>query len=76
MSWPGWPTAPTGTRFVPFSLSQAHVEPGEADVRDEPERDSGLLALQVGVVVRDWFPSSSRPSTGRSSRSVTTRGSR
>ena len=40
---------------MPFSLSQAHVEPGEADA-DEPERDSGLLALQVGVVVRDWFP--------------------
>lgn len=43
-------------RFVPFSLSQAHVEEGETDVWDEPERDSGLLALQVGVVVRDWFP--------------------
>jgi hypothetical protein len=43
-------------RFVPFSLSQAHVEAGETDVWDEPERDSGLLALQVGVVVRDWFP--------------------
>jgi hypothetical protein len=43
-------------RFVPFSLSQAHVEEGQADVWDEPERDSGLLALQVGIVVRDWFP--------------------
>jgi hypothetical protein len=43
-------------RFVPFSLSQAHVEDGDIDVWDEPERDSGLLALQVGVVVRDWFP--------------------
>jgi hypothetical protein len=43
-------------RFVPFSLSQAHVEEGETDVWDEPERDSGLLALQGGVVVRDWFP--------------------
>ena len=43
-------------RFVPFSLSQAHVEEGETDVWDDPERDSGLLALQVGVVVRDWFP--------------------
>jgi hypothetical protein len=42
--------------FVPFSLSQAHVEEGQPDVWDEPERDSGLLALQVGVVVRDWYP--------------------
>lgn len=43
-------------RFVPFSLSQAHVEDGEVDIWDEPERDSGLLALQVGTLVRDWFP--------------------
>lgn len=43
-------------RFVPFSLSQAHVEEGETDIWDEPERDSGLLALQAGVVVRDWYP--------------------
>jgi hypothetical protein len=43
-------------RFVPFSLSQAHVADGETDVWDEPERDSGLLALRVGVVVRDWYP--------------------
>ena len=42
--------------FVPFSLSQAHVEEGGTDVWDEPERDSGLRALQVGVVVRDWYP--------------------
>jgi DSBA-like thioredoxin domain len=43
-------------RFVPFSLSQAHVEEGEVDIWDDPERDSGLLALQVGTLVRDWFP--------------------
>ena len=41
---------------MPFSLGQAHVEEGEADVWDEPERDSGLLALQVGTLVRDRFP--------------------
>ncbi len=43
-------------RFVPFSLGQAHVEAGQPDVWDEPGRDSGLLALQVGVAVRDHFP--------------------
>jgi hypothetical protein len=42
--------------FVPFSLGQVHVGEGEPDVWDEPERDSGLLALQAGVVVRDRFP--------------------
>lgn len=42
--------------FVPFSLGQAHVEPGEVDVWDDPELDSGLLALQVGVSVRDHQP--------------------
>lgn len=43
-------------RFVPFSLGQVHVAEGEADVWDEPEKDTGLLALQVGVTVRDRFP--------------------
>jgi hypothetical protein len=43
-------------RFVPFTLGQVHVPEGGVDVWDEPERDSGLLALQAGVVVRDRFP--------------------
>jgi hypothetical protein len=43
-------------RFAPFSLGQVHVGEGDVDVWDEPERDSGLLALQAGVVVRDRFP--------------------
>jgi protein-disulfide isomerase len=43
-------------RFVPFSLGQVHVAEGETDVWDEPEKDTGLLALQAGVVVRDRFP--------------------
>ncbi len=43
-------------RFVPFSLGQVHVGEGEADVWDEPEKDTGLRALQAGVVVRDRFP--------------------
>jgi 2-hydroxychromene-2-carboxylate isomerase len=42
--------------FVPFSLGQVHVEHGQTDVWDEPQRDSGLLALQVSVVVRERFP--------------------
>ena len=47
-------------RFVPFSLGQAHVEEGGVDVWDEPERDTGLLALQVSVVVRDQHPDAFR----------------
>ncbi|HEY2814810.1 MAG TPA: DsbA family protein [Acidimicrobiales bacterium] len=43
-------------KFAPFSLGQAHVAEGEADVWDEPEKDTGIMALQAGVVVRDRFP--------------------
>ena len=42
-------------RYVPFSLGQVHVAEGEPDIWETPEKDSGLLALQVGVVVRDRF---------------------
>jgi hypothetical protein len=42
-------------RFVPFSLGQAHVAEGEPSVWDKPEQDSGILALQAGVVVREEF---------------------
>lgn len=41
--------------FVPFSLGQAHVEEGQPSVWEKPEQDSGILALQAGVVVRDEF---------------------
>ncbi|MEY2403239.1 MAG: hypothetical protein QOD38_790 [Acidimicrobiaceae bacterium] len=42
--------------FVPFSLGQVHVGEGDTDVWDEPEKDTGIVALQAGVVVRDRFP--------------------
>lgn len=42
--------------FVPFSLGQVHVEEGEPDIWDRWRDDSGLLALQAGVVVRDRYP--------------------
>ncbi|MEV4319675.1 DsbA family protein [Actinocrispum sp. NPDC049592] len=42
-------------RFLPFSLGQAHVEEGHPSVWEKPEQDSGILALQAGVVVRDEF---------------------
>ncbi|MCU1354033.1 MAG: hypothetical protein JWM05_3242 [Acidimicrobiales bacterium] len=43
-------------RFVPFSLGQVHVAEGETPIWERPADDSGLLALQVGTVVRDRFP--------------------
>jgi hypothetical protein len=43
-------------RFLPFSLGQVHVVEGEPSVWEKPQQDSGILALQAGVVVRDEFP--------------------
>lgn len=42
--------------FVPFCLGQTHVEPGEPDIWDRPENDSGILALQMSVAIRDTQP--------------------
>jgi len=42
-------------RYLPFSLGQAHVEEGQPSVWEKPEQDSGILALQAGVVVRDEY---------------------
>lgn len=42
--------------FLPFSLGQAHVEEGEPSVWERPEIDSGLLALQASIAVRDSQP--------------------
>ena len=44
--------------FLPYSLAQGHVEEGEPAVwdREEPQRASGVLALQVGLLVRDEHP--------------------
>jgi predicted DsbA family dithiol-disulfide isomerase len=43
-------------QFLPFSLSQNKVEEGEASVWDEPSKDSGLLAMQLGIAIRDTQP--------------------
>lgn len=43
-------------RFVPFSLGQVHIEEGDPDIWEHPEDDTGLLALQASVVVRDDHP--------------------
>lgn len=42
--------------FLPFSLGQAHVEEGDTDIWERPDDDSGLLALQVSISLRDNQP--------------------
>ena len=43
-------------RFLAFSLGQVHVAEGAPSVWEKPEQDTGIVALQAGVVVRDEFP--------------------
>ncbi|MEX0868961.1 MAG: DsbA family protein [Nitriliruptoraceae bacterium] len=45
-------------RFVPYSLRQGHVTGDEPDIweRSDPLKASGILALQVGITVRDTAP--------------------
>jgi hypothetical protein len=42
--------------FVPFSLSQVHVEESQPDVWDDPQKAPHLLAMEAGIVVRDRHP--------------------
>ncbi|MST33327.1 protein-disulfide isomerase [Acidimicrobiaceae bacterium USS-CC1] len=44
---------PWDVQFLAFSLDQPHVEEGEPSVFDQPDRYPGLLANEVGIVVRD-----------------------
>jgi DSBA-like thioredoxin domain-containing protein len=48
--------APWDVAFQAFSLGQVHVAEGEPDIWDHPADDTGVLALQAGVVVRDQQP--------------------
>lgn len=42
--------------FVPFSLSQVHVEEGDTPVWEDEDRSSELLALDTSLVVAERFP--------------------
>ncbi len=42
--------------FLPFCLGQAHVEEGQPDIWETPQADSGLLALQLAISIRDNQP--------------------
>lgn len=43
--------------FIPFSLTQTHVEEGDTSVWDDPSKTKDLLAVAAGMVVRRQFPS-------------------
>jgi protein-disulfide isomerase len=43
-------------QFVPFSLSQIHVEEGETPVWDDPDKSGDLLALEASIVVANKYP--------------------
>jgi hypothetical protein len=45
-------------RFMPYSLSQGHLDEGEPAYwdREDPDAGSGILALQIGLAVRDHLP--------------------
>jgi 2-hydroxychromene-2-carboxylate isomerase len=42
--------------WLPFSLGQAHVSEGETPIWERPTDDTGLLALQASIAVRDGQP--------------------
>ena len=42
--------------FLPFSLTQNHLEDGAPSVWEQPEQDSGILAMQLSIAVRDTQP--------------------
>jgi hypothetical protein len=42
-------------RFIPFSLSQAHVADGDPPVWDDPQAHDQLLAIAAGLVVRERY---------------------
>ena len=43
-------------RFLAFSLNQVHVEEGEPDVWDDPDKAPTVRAMEVGIAVRDNWP--------------------
>jgi hypothetical protein len=42
--------------FLPFSLTQTHVEDGEPDVWEDPSKAADLIAMEAALVVRDRLP--------------------
>ncbi|MHB8262315.1 MAG: DsbA family protein [Acidimicrobiales bacterium] len=47
---------PWDVHFRPFSLHQAHLDKGEAAIWDSPSRYKDVLAIEVGLMVRERYP--------------------
>jgi hypothetical protein len=48
--------APWEVDFVPFSLTQSHVEEGGTPVWEDPERAGDLMAIEASIAVRTLVP--------------------
>jgi len=48
--------APWDVEFVPFSLSQVHVEEGHPSVWEDASKASSLLAIEASLALRDLDP--------------------
>jgi hypothetical protein len=42
--------------FLPFSLTQSHIDEGDAPVWERADKVADLMAIEAGLVVRDRFP--------------------
>ena len=42
--------------FVPFNLSQVHVDEGDQPIWEDPDKSLDLLANEVGYIVSELFP--------------------
>ena len=42
--------------FTPFCLGQPHIDDSQSDIWERPEDDSGIVALQASIAVRDTQP--------------------
>jgi protein-disulfide isomerase-like protein with CxxC motif len=42
--------------FLPFSLTQNHVTDGAPSVWEQPDQDSGILATQASIAIRETQP--------------------
>ncbi len=47
---------PYEVEFLPFNLSQVHVEEGDPAIWDDPDRAGDRLANEVGYIVSQEFP--------------------
>lgn len=48
--------APWDVEFVPFSLTQTHLEEGATPVWEDPDRAADLIAVEAGIVTTELYP--------------------